>query len=230
MSRLEQYSTVCQDPYGGLWNTLLYTGRDLSKVLGIAMAPPGTYGWAQTVGVAELAVIDGTERVYADFWPNEARLAKLDGRDLKDKPLLDEGWQDRLCQLDPLLIEVGDYCQLLREARDVFIRGYFYSCVAMCGIAMERFQFDKAAPYGATRKHKMYQLRNILMENNVLKPQSLELCEKMADLRNGYAHGHGVNPQEDAVKALGMVQQFIEVETSLMRKYHIVNGKLHRRE
>lgn len=232
MSELEQYSIVCRSPNGDLWTVCPYTGDDLSQVRGISQAsmmPQGTYGWVQTVGAAELPVVDGTEHVYVDFGPNEARQAKQDGRKL-DQPPLDERRQDRLCQLNPLLIEVGHYCQLLREARDVFIGGHFYSCVAMCGIAMERFQFDKASPYGANRKHKMYQIQRILKEKNVLKPESLTLCEKMAELRNDYAHGHGMRPQEDAVEALRMMQRFIEGETSLMRRYHVVNGKLRRSE
>ena len=88
---------------------------------------------------------------------------------------------ERLSQLPPLLIEAGPYCELLREARDVFVDGHFYACVAMCGISFERFQRDKAEPYGATRKHKMPRVRKILQENNVLKVETLALCKKMAE-------------------------------------------------
>jgi hypothetical protein len=136
---------------------------------------------------------------------------------------------ERLSQLPPLLIEDGYYCGLIREARDVFVDGHFYACVAMCGISFERFQRDKAAPYGATRKHSMNQVRSMLQENSVVSPATLSLCKKMADLRNDYAHGHGLNPKEDALKSLAWMHSFIDKETNLMRDYVIVNGILSRK-
>ena len=136
---------------------------------------------------------------------------------------------ERLSQLPPLLIEVGPYCELLREARDVFVDGHFYACVAMCGISFERFQRDKAKAYGATRKHKMPGVRKILQENKVLKVETLALCKKMAKLRNDYAHGHGLKPKEDALKALTWMHSFIDNETNLMRDYVIVGGVLSRK-
>jgi hypothetical protein len=136
---------------------------------------------------------------------------------------------ERLSQLPPLLIEVGPYCKLLREARDVFVDGHFYACVAMCGISFERFQRDKAEPYGAMRKHTMRQVRSMLQKNSVLSPRTLTLCKSMADLRNEYAHGHGLNPKEDALKSLTWMHSFIDNETNLMRDYVIVDGILSRK-
>ncbi|MBM3118243.1 MAG: hypothetical protein FJ006_01575 [Chloroflexi bacterium] len=136
---------------------------------------------------------------------------------------------ERLSQLPPLLMEDGPYCRLIREARDVFVDGHFYACVAMCGISFERFQRDKAAPYGATRKHKLWQVRNMLQKNKALLPDTLSLCEKMADLRNDYAHGQGLNPKEDALKSLAWMQSFIENETNLMKDYVIADGTLYRK-
>lgn len=228
MSELEQYSIVCQDPSGEPWTICAYTGDDLSKVIGVTQAnrmPSGTYGWIQVVG--EVPVIGDAEHVYLDLRPNTVEHEKQGGNQSSETSLEKER-QERLRQLEPLMIEVGDYCNLLREARDVFVDGYSYSCVAMCGIAMERFQYDKAKPHGATRKHKMYEVRNLLEEKRILKATSLDLCQEMADLRNDYAHGYGANPPEDAIKALAMVQQFIKLETDVMRKYYVIGGKLYR--
>ena len=111
----------------------------------------------------------------------------------------------------------------------MFVDGHFYACVAMCGISFERFQRDKANPYGATRKHKMPQVRKILQENKVIKVETLALCKKMAKLRNDYAHGHGLKPKEDALKALTWMHSFIDNETNLMRDYVIVDGVLSRK-
>jgi hypothetical protein len=182
-------------------------------------------------------MVDGQEQpAYCDFMPNDAKL-RISNASFKDSQKrlteLPSGEMDdrseRLSQLPPLLIEAGRYCELLREARNVFVDGHFYACVAMCGISFERFQRDKAKPYGAKREHKMLQVRKILQENNVLSPKTLVLCESMADLRNEYAHGDGLKPKEDAIKALTWMHSFIDNETNLMRDYIIVNGVLSRK-
>ena len=98
----------------------------------------------------------------------------------------------------------------------------------MCGISFERFQRDKAKPYGATWKHEMPRVRKILQENKVLKVETLALCKKMAKLRNDYAHGDGPKPKEDALKALSWMHSFIDNETNLMRDFMIVDGILYR--
>ena len=204
--------------------------------------PEGSYGWIQECGEAVVRVSGQTQAAYADFRPNAAkrhlseesskgsqeRPAELPSGALCEKSLAHNKYE-RLSQLPPLLIEVGPYCKLLREARDVFVDGHFYACVAMCGISFERFQRDKAEPYGTMRKHNMLQVRRMLQKNRILSPGTLILCKKMADLRNDYAHGHGLKPREDALKALRWMHSFIDNETNLMRDYVIVDGVLSRK-
>ena len=72
----------------------------------------------------------------------------------------------------------------------------------------------------------MPQVRKILQKNKVLKVETLALCKKMIKLRNDYAHGHGLKPKEDSLKALQWMHSFIDKETNLMRDYVIVNGVL----
>lgn len=246
MAILTKYSMVCQapgvKPYAGM---CAYTGTDLSQVLGISppdSMPEGSYGWIQQCGRGYVMVNGQTQPAYADFSPNDARL-RLSEESAKDsqerRPELSPGVLDeksadhhryqRLSQLPPLLIEVGSYCHLLKEARDVFVDGHFYACVAMCGISFERFQRDRAKPYGATRKHNIWKVRCMLEKKKVLKPETLTLCEKMAHLRNEYVHGDGQRPQEDAFKALEWMHCFIDNETNLMRDYVIVDGVLSRK-
>jgi hypothetical protein len=233
MSVLTKYSIVCQVPGADLFTICPYNGTDLSQVLGISQAdlPEGHYGWIQECGEALINVSSQTQPAYVDFRPNAAKC------DLKDElskvaqeqdknPFAQESLE-RLSQLPPLLMESGVYCALIREARDVFVSGYFYACVAMCGISLERFQRDKAAPFRAARK-KIEEVRRILQKNDVLSQKTLDLCEKMAKLRDKYAHGHGSNPEEDALKALVWMHSFIDNETNLMRHYKIVNGVLFR--
>jgi hypothetical protein len=242
---LTQYSMVCQAPGAEPYTICAYSGTDISQVVGITQAPvmpEGTYGWIQECGEAVVRVSSQTQPAYADFRPNDARLH------LGEEPTGDSGGQspeishrvlyeksrhqekrERLSQLPPLLIEVGPYCSLLREARDVFVDGYFYACVAMCGISLERFQRDKAQPYLSTQEAKMPVVRSTLEKNKVLALETLALCEEMARLRNEYAHGHGVKPREDALKTLTWMHSFIDNETSLMRDYVVVEGILYRR-
>jgi hypothetical protein len=233
MNVITQYSIVCQVPGAEPYTFCAYSGDDLSQVLGINQANmhEGYYGWIQECGEAQVNVSGQTQPAYADFRPNAAK------RDLKEelskghqeqgKNLLARESLERLSQLPPLLIEAGDYCVLIREARDVFVNGHFYACVAMCGISLERFQRDKAAPFRAARK-KIEEVRRILQKNKVLSQKTLDLCKKMAKLRDKYAHGHGSNPKEDALKALAWMHSFIDNETNLMRHYEIVNGILFR--
>jgi len=234
MPILTQYSIVCQAPGAEPYIFCTYSGEDLSQVLGITQANmhEGYYGWIQECGEAFVKVSGQTQPAYADFRPNTAKrdLEELSNSQQEQgvNPLTPDTLE-RLSQLPPLLMEDGPYCGLIREARDVFVDGHFYACVAMCGISFERFQRDKAAFYDATREHKMWQVRNMLQENKALLPETLDLCKKIADLRNDYAHGHGLKPKEDALKALAWVHSFIDNETNLMRDYVIVDGILHRK-
>ena len=240
---LTQYSIVCQVPGAVRYTVCPYSGTDLSQVLGITQAdmPDGYYAWIQECGEVIIRGTGQMQSAYADFSPNAAkhRLREESSKGSQKRPgeppsgAMDEESfahhkNERLSQLPPLLIEVGPYCRLLKEARDVFVDGHYYACVAMCGISFERFQRDKARPYGATRKHEMRRVRKILKENKVLKVETLALCKKMAKLRNDYAHGDGPKPKEDALKALSWMHSFIDNETNLMRNYVIVDGILHR--
>lgn len=236
MPILTQYSIVCQVPGAAPYITCPYNGAELSQVLGITQVnlPEGYYGWILECGKAFVNVSGQTQPAYADFRPNVAKrhlredLSKGSPEQVAELPsgALGEPAQDRLerlSQLPPLLMEDGPYCGLFREARDVFVDGHFYACVAMCGISLERFQRDKA---GAKRDDKMWKVRSMLQ--SALSPETLSLCKLMADLRDEYAHGNGLNPKEDALKSLAWMHSFIDKETNLMRDYVIVDGILNR--
>ena len=241
---LTKYSIVCQVSGAEPYTVCPYSGTDLSQVLGITQAdmPDGHYGWIQECGEVAITVSGQIQSAYADFSPNAAKRhlseesSKGSQKRLTEPPsgAMDEESfahhkDQRLAQLPPLLIEVGPYCKLLREARDVFVDGHFYACVAMCGISFERFQRDKAKPYGAKPKDKMDQVIKMLEKNGGLSPETLTLCKSMADLRNKYAHGDGLNPKEDALRSLRWMHSFIDAETNLMRDYVIVDGMLSRK-
>ncbi|HEX9897423.1 MAG TPA: hypothetical protein VGA85_07200 [Dehalococcoidales bacterium] len=240
MSVLTQYSIVCQVPGAESYIICAYNGKDLTQVLGITQTnlPEGHYGWIQECGEVLVNTGGQTKAAYVDFRPSAAKrnltealskrpqeqAAELPPSAMSKSPY---DTRERLSQLPPLLMEAGVYCALIREARDVFVNGHFYACVAMCGISLERFQRDRAAHFGAARK-KIEEVRRILQKNKILLPETIDLCRKMAKLRDKYAHGHGANPKEDALKALAWMHSFIDKETNLMRDYVIVDGTLHR--
>ncbi len=245
MSFIIQYSIVCQVENAEPYIVRPYNGKDLSQVLGIAQAnlQDGNYGWIQECGQGLVRVSGQTKAAYLDFRPNAAKRHLqekiLKGKQKQIAEILYDGLNftsqkpaalERLSQLPPLLIEDGIYCRLIREARDVFVDGHFYACVAMCGISFERFQRDKAKSYGATQEDKMNSIRSILKKNNVLSLETLSICEDMAKLRNKYTHGQGLNPREDALKSLKWMHTFIDKETNFMRNYIIVNGILKRKQ
>jgi hypothetical protein len=244
MPNITQYSIVCQVPGAEPYTICAYSGEDLFQVLGITQCNlrEGNYGWILECGEAFVSVSGQTLAAYADFRPNAAKyhlreelpngsqeqVPELPSDALGQNPLAHDAWE-RLSKLPPLLIEDGPYCRLIKEARDVFVNGHFYACVAMCGISFERFQRDKAEPHGATQKDKMSTVRSILKKNKVISQKTISLCESMAELRNKYAHGHGLNPQGDALKSLEWMRSFIDNETNLMRDYVIVDGILSRK-
>jgi hypothetical protein len=204
--------------------------------------PEGSCGWMQLCGPGYIQVSGQTQPAYVDFRPNDAklRLSKEPKNETQERRPdlppgvlevipLDPDRYERLSQLPALLIEAGPYCNLIREARDVFVDGHFYACVAMCGISFERFQRDKAKPYGGDREHKIQRVRGILIKHKALKSGTLKLCKDMAFLRNEYAHGHGLKSKEDALTALKLMHCFIDNETNLMRDYVIANGMLSRK-
>ena len=236
MPTLAQYSIVTQVPGDQPYTVRAYTGADLREVLGISQAstmPEGSYGWIQTCGEVCVRGHGEAHTAYADFRPNDLKFqAGTRGNTSTESQISEEGEPHklkRLYGLTPLLIEVGPYCKLLREAREVFVDGHFYACVAMCGISFERFQRDKAEPYGGRPEHKLDRIRETLSRNNVLSPLALTLCRKMAQLRNEYAHGDGRKPEDDARNALTWMHEFIDDATSLTRHYVVVDGILIRK-
>jgi hypothetical protein len=108
-----------------------YSGTDLSQVLGITQAdmPDGYYGWIQECGEVAVRVSGQIQPAYADFGPNDAklRLSKESSKESQkrlaelpygamDEKSIAHHKDERLSQLPPLLIEVGPYCKLLKEA------------------------------------------------------------------------------------------------------------------
>jgi hypothetical protein len=136
----------------------------------------------------------------------------------------------------------GEYLDLLVEARELYISGRFYSCVAMSGIVGERLVKDvirasvlverKGTVERPTEK-AFDQLERVDVTSLVqfagrvglLSDKAEEAARKLGELRNDYAHARGKKPPEDAKKALAYLHVIVEDTVSLFAEYELQEGK-----
>ncbi len=136
---------------------------------------------------------------------------------------------------------------LLYEARNLFVFGYFYSCVAMCGIAGERIIKDELRAsvlikrndqpqipdYSAFDKLEQCNVSNILYFLNkagVLSDDVKDTAQKLGGLRNKYAHACGEKPEEDAFKAIENLYKIIEGTVSISKNFEENDGMLFKKD
>jgi len=150
-------------------------------------------------------------------------------------------------RLPPLMVHrTSEYVQLLVESRDLFCQGYFYSCVAMCGIVAERILKDvmRRHVYTVTRNGlsrpsdkafdqlERVDIRSItqfLAEANLIDADVRKAAIDLGDLRNKYAHARGHNPESDALKAIEHMHKIVEGTVSVFRDFTIRDGRLVRK-
>jgi hypothetical protein len=134
----------------------------------------------------------------------------------------------------------------LLEARELYTAGYFYSCVAMSGIVVERIVKDllratvvvqenstaKIPPSTAFDQFERVEIRGIigfLKEAELLTTDAARAAVKMGELRNKYAHARGRDAKADAVAALKLVQTVVEDTVSIFKEFEIKDGTLVRK-
>jgi len=150
---------------------------------------------------------------------------------------------ERYAGLPPIIVHHGEYCNLLAEARSLFIYGFFYSCVAMCGIVAERIIKDIFRKTVLVRKGKY--ITNVSSEEALTLERfpAKEICDfliackaidnkikkdlqKLGELRNKYVHAGAKASQDDAELAIKHLHKIIENTASVFKNYSIVKGKL----
>ena len=151
---------------------------------------------------------------------------------------------ERVWQLPQLILQRpnDEYISLLVEARDLFTEGYFYSCVAMCGIVGEKLIKDLlrgsvlVSVDGATKRpddDAFDQLEHVdssalvrfLNKARLLSDDAKKAAIDLAELRNQYAHARGKNPQSDALKAIQKLHILLDGTVSVLKDYEIIEGK-----
>jgi len=134
----------------------------------------------------------------------------------------------------------GIYIDLLLEARDLFLDGYFYSCVAMCGIVGERIIKDLRASVSnkkgdhvqspdstALDQSERVDIKSIvrfLKTAEILSDEAVEAANDLRQLRNSYAHARGVNPEADAINAVKLLHTLVDGTVSVFKDFEIKDG------
>jgi hypothetical protein len=140
----------------------------------------------------------------------------------------------------------GIYSDLLEEARNLFLAGYFYSCVAMCGIVGERIIKDKMRASILVKKDDKVQspestafdqfehvdvssIARFLNRAYILSDEAAKAAKDLGELRNSYAHARGDNPEADAINAIKLLHTLIEGTVSVFKDHEIKDGVLVRK-
>jgi hypothetical protein len=186
--------------------------------------------------------------VYVDLLPNQpntentrANLGDLFRAkfDLKLNDAVDRVWK-----LPPLILRnpTAEYIALLEEARELFRMGYFYSCVAMCGIVGEKLVKDLLrdsvlislrAKVNRPSDEAFDQLERVdssaimrfLNKAGLLNDEAKRAADELIQLRNKYAHARGNAPEKDALEAIRHLHIIVDGTVSVLRDYEISNGK-----
>jgi hypothetical protein len=155
---------------------------------------------------------------------------------------------ERIWDLPPLMVIYtgGEYLKLLREARDLYVDGYFYSCVATCGIVSERIIKDilcasiKIEKDGIVETPEnevieeleqidVFRIAKLLRKTELLSRETFKAVDNLVQLRNKYAHARGREAQTDALNAIKLLHQVVEGTVSVFKTHEIRQGKFVRK-
>ena len=152
---------------------------------------------------------------------------------------------ERIWELPPIMLKEpsSEYVQLLLEARELFIEGRFYSCVAMCGIVGERLikdvlrssvlierngnlQHPNEKAFDQFERVEINGIARFLKESELLCDEAANAADKLMQLRNNYVHARGKDPKSDAIKAIKLLHTLVDDTVSVFKQYTIINGAL----
>jgi hypothetical protein len=144
---------------------------------------------------------------------------------------------ERVWELPAMIVKpCGEYLPLLLEARELFLSGCFYSCVAMCGIVGERLVKDvfrssvliwkngKVEPSTDTafdqfERVEVSAIVRFLKEADLLSAEAAKSAMDLGELRNQYAHARGKKPQEDALRAIKLLHVLVDDTVSVFKTH-----------
>jgi hypothetical protein len=187
------------------------------------------------------------KEVYLDLLPNQPKneMGRQNAANLLRQELerrIDDS-VERQWDLPPIIVNPeGEYLDLLLEARKLYVDGYFYSCVAMCGIVNERLikdvlrasiwiekegKVEKPASkvFDQLERVDIGSLARFTWEAGLITKEEFNASKKLGELRNDYAHARGRQSQPDALKAIKYLHQVVEGTVSVFKDHEIKNGK-----
>ncbi|MBL7148564.1 MAG: hypothetical protein ISS80_00650 [Candidatus Cloacimonetes bacterium] len=181
---------------------------------------------------------DKSKKVYLDTIPN---LLKESKNEKKISELLLTQFNDKIAEiidryktLPAIVVDLGVYTESLKEARQVYIEGYFYSCVAMCCVTAEKiaknilienlflqkddnFENTPEEAIKSFEKINLETIREILIKSNLISINLRKPYKKLAELRNRYMHRREITAtKSDAISALNFLNLIIEETVSLI--------------
>lgn len=150
---------------------------------------------------------------------------------------------ERIWDLPPIILQrpQNEYVVLLLEARELFVAGYFYSCVAMCGIVGERLVKDvfrasvlveldgglvrpEEVAFDQLERVETSGLVRFLKESKLLSDEAAKAADKLGQLRNSYAHARGKDPHKDAIEAIKLLHDVVEGTVSMFKDFEVKDG------
>jgi hypothetical protein len=150
---------------------------------------------------------------------------------------------ERIWELPPVILQnpEGEYVGLLVEARELFVVGHFYSCVAMCGIVGERLVKDllratvlvhsargaespSEAAFDQFERVDINAIVGFLNRTGALDDSAEKAARSLAELRNRYAHARGKDPHKDAIRAIEQLHAIVAATVSVFKDFEITNA------
>ncbi len=124
---------------------------------------------------------------------------------------------------------------LLLEARALYLHGFYYSCIAMCGIVSERIVKDifrsntfvaengkavlpSSEAFDQLERVDLTSIVKFCFKTNLINKTVSKSAEDLLQLRNKYAHARGQDAEADAKKAFGFLNLIVDETISVLNK------------
>lgn len=156
-----------------------------------------------------------------------------------------ESMYERRKRIDGLKIIYGEgkVVELLNEVFNNYILGNYYSAIATCSMAAERFCYDYIdsleIKFGnkvltETDKEELThipfnRLLSFLLKLNILDDESHKMLFQMNGIRNRHIHPKMRDTEKDALEIVNLLCHVLESRLSMFRFYDLVDGKFVRK-
>lgn len=177
-------------------------------------------------------IVDATQKTYKSLSLKEKKKYRSA---LKEK--LSNNFQSKLKESieryfkiqDLSIIQKLPFCDLACEAKELYVGGYFYSTIAICGVIAESIaravlddceviinQRNRIRGKTIFKKLDFVVINKILINANLIHQDSYKKLEKIRKLRNKYIHNYKVisplTVKKDALVSLNYIVSILKIE------------------